>query len=241
MAKSVVSLEGVNFSYQEVPILKGATFDVEENSFVGLIGPNGGGKTTLLRLLMGFLKPDEGRIRVFGQNPRDARSETAYVPQNLTYDRSFPITALQVVLTGCLHSTRWWGPYRSNDKRQAMDQLDRVGLASIAKRPFGALSGGQAQRVLLARALMSNPKLLLLDEPTSNMDLSMESKMLDLFVELSSEMTLMMVTHDLQTIIEKVGRILCVQTEVLPLLPNKVCEHFALGLYHRPLIPGKTK
>jgi zinc transport system ATP-binding protein len=239
MGNVVVDLSEVSFFYDETPVLKNVTLTVPKNSLTGLIGPNGGGKTTFLRLLMGFLKPTQGRVRIFGKSCRKARCDIAYVPQNLVYDRSFPITVLQVVLSGCLYETRWWGPYRASDKQRALEQLDRVGLSSIATRPFGSLSGGQAQRVLLARALISNPKLLLLDEPTSNMDLATEAGILDLFTELKKEMTIMMVTHDLKTIIERVDHILCVQTDVLPLLPDKVCEHFALGLYHRPLMEGK--
>jgi len=241
MAKPVIEVDGVDFSYGEVPVLRDVCLTIEESSFVGLIGPNGGGKTTLLRILMGFLQPQDGSVKVFGKPPREARECVAYVPQNLPFDRSFPLTVKQLVLSGCLHATRKWGPYRKDDKKRAMAQLDRVELGHIARCSVGALSGGQIQRALLARALMSEPKLLLLDEPTSNMDLSMEAKTLDLFEELRKEMTLVMVTHDLQTIIKRVDRIICVQTEVMPLLPEKVCEHFALGLYHRPLMEGEQK
>lgn len=240
MTDPVVTLNNVSFSYDEHTILRDVTFEVGSHSFIGLIGPNGGGKTTLLRLLMGFLSPTQGSIKLFGKAPKEARAQIAYVPQSLQYDRSFPITVQQVVLSGLLHQTRKWGPYRSSDKRRALEALDRVGLSHKAKRPFGTLSGGQAQRVLLARALISSPKLLLLDEPTSHMDLTMEAKTLDLFEELRKEMTILMVTHDLQTIVERVERIICVQTEVIALLPEKVCEHFALGLYHRPLLEEES-
>ncbi len=236
MAEPLLVLKGVHFSYGDVPILKDVSLAIAENEWVGLIGPHGGGKTTLLRLIMGFLEPTEGSISLFGTTPQQARQFISYVPQHLVYDRSFPITVSQLVLAGSLHKSRWWGPYSSADKRRALEQLDRLGIADLAKRPFGSLSGGQAQRALLARALMSEPKLLLLDEPTSNMDPSMEAITLDLFDELRKEMAILMVTHDLRTIVERVQRIVCVQTEVIPLLPEKVCEHFALGLYHHPLI-----
>jgi len=224
------------FSYGSLPVLTDASFKIHENEFVGLFGPNGGGKTTLLKLLMGFLKPNAGSLRIFGKRPNQARHFMAYVPQRMPFDPLFPISVMEVVLTGRLSHLPWWGAYSHADKQAALEALEKVELSHIAHKPFGSLSGGQAQRVLIARALASKPRLLLLDEPTSSVDVDAQQDIYELLEELRGNITLVMVTHDLQTVIQRVERVLCVQAEVVALKPEQVCEHFAAGLYHTPLI-----
>lgn len=235
-AQPAVSAKHLSFSYGSAPVLTNVSFEIRDKEFIGLFGPNGGGKTTLLKLIMGFLKPSSGTLRVFEQRPTSARNLMAYVPQRMPFDPLFPISVMEVVLTGRLRQLSWWGTYSLADKQAALEALEKVELPDIAHKPFGSLSGGQAQRVLIARALASEPRLLLLDEPTSSVDVDAQQDIYEILEELRSHITLVMVTHDLQTVIQRVERVLCVQSEVITLQPEQVCEHFAAGLYHRPLI-----
>lgn len=242
MPQAAIVAEDLCFAYSTAPVLTHVSFEILAGEFVGIIGPNGGGKTTLLKLILGFLKPDSGTLTIFGKAPAAALNEVAYVPQRMPFDRLFPISVFDVVLTGRLRQLPWYGAHSATDKKLAMEALEMVELQSFAKVPFGSLSGGQSQRVLIARALVSQPQLLLLDEPTSSVDVEAQAEIYNLLAKLRGSMTLVMVTHDLQTVIERVERILCVQGVAIPLKPSEVCEHFAVGLYHTPLIMpgGKT-
>lgn len=224
------------FAYEDTLVLDHTSFSVQQGEFVGIIGPNGGGKTTLLKLLMGFLKPKCGSLRILGKTPQEAISDISYVPQNLRYDRQFPISVIELVLTGRLAHLPWYGRFRDSDREIAYKALETVGLTGLENRSFGTLSGGQAQRALIARALVSQPKILLLDEPTASVDSQAEEEIYTILKKLAGSMTILMVTHDLQAAINLVQRVLCVQHKVTSLLPQEVCEHFALGLYHTPLL-----
>ncbi len=234
-----ISASRLTFSYGNIPVLHGVNFAISEGETIGIIGPNGGGKTTLLKLIMGFLTPDAGEIRIFQRPQKQARELMAYVPQRLPFDKDFPISVMEVVLTGRLNRMPWYGAWSSEDKEAACAALEQVALSEWGSAPFGSLSGGQAQRVLIARALVSKPRLLLLDEPTSSIDMQAQQDIYHLLQELRGTITILMVTHDLNTVIQRVDRVLCVQGQVLPLAPQEVCEHFAFGLYHPPLIPGE--
>lgn len=232
----VVDVERLSFAYQDSWVLKDASFSISSGEFVGIIGPNGGGKTTLLKLLMGFLKPASGIIRVFGGSPNSAQKRLSYVPQVMRFDKQFPISVLEVVLLGRLSHLPWYGRHHNTDREAALDALNKVGLADFQGNAFGTLSGGQAQRVLIARALVSNPDLLLLDEPTASVDIQAEAEIYSLLHELRGKMTILMVTHDLKAAIDYVQKVICVQHSIVTLSPQEVCEHFAMGLYHTPLI-----
>ncbi len=227
-----VEVENLFFSYGEEPILEGVSFSVTEGEYIAIFGPNGGGKTTLLKLLLGFLEPKRGKISLFGKEPALERSQLAYVPQAIRFDKQFPISVLEVVLQGRLRELSWWGRFNEEVEEEARSALHLVGLCDLVNRPFGTLSGGQAQRVLIARALISRPKLLFLDEPTANIDAQGEGEIYRLLAKLKKEMTIVMVTHDLEGAINQVDRVFLVQKTVTPLLPKDVCEHFAMGLYH---------
>ena len=234
----VIEFDDVTFAYDEndPPVLKNASFTIDAGEFLGIIGPNGGGKTTLLKLILGFLKPLSGKITVFGQTPSAARHQMGYVPQTQRFDRQFPISVLELVLAGRLSHLPWYGYFSSKDKQAAREALAKVGLSEYEEASFGTLSGGQAQRALIARALVSEPKLLLLDEPTASVDVQAEADICNMLQKLKGQITMMMVTHDLKTILNDIQRVLYVQQKVYPLQPKEVCEHFAMGLYHSPLI-----
>lgn len=227
---TAIEVADIFFSYGETSVLENVSFSIEEKEFVAVFGPNGGGKTTLLQLLMGFLKPARGTIRLFGKPPKAIRQSIGWVPQNFHFDRHFPISVQEVVLGGRLSHGGW--RYRPEDHRAAEESLKRVGMRKTLHSPFAALSGGQQQRVLIARALASDPALLLLDEPTSGVDHVAEKEIYALLSELREHLTILMVTHDLNRAVESVDRLLCVQRNVTQMPKEKVCEHFALGLYH---------
>lgn len=226
-----ISVEHLCFGYTaKDEILHDVSFEIEKGGFYGVIGPNGGGKSTLLKLLLGLLKPQSGRIFI----PPEAQA--AYVPQTFRFDRLFPITALEVVLGGRIQNLSCWGRFSDEDRDIAQLKLAQVGLSHLANQRFGSLSQGQAQRVLIARALSSKPSILLLDEPTSSSDPSAQVKTFEVIETLQNSMTILMVTHSITTILEKVQGVLCVQGGAVTISPKDLCEHFALGLYHEPLI-----
>lgn len=238
---AVIHGNHLSFSYdEEHEIIKDSSFEIYKNEFIGVIGPNGGGKTTLLKMILGFLKPDAGTLTVLNISPKEAEKKMAYVPQSLRYDRHFPISTLELVLLGRLSNLPWYGIFSKDDKEKALDALHQMGIAHLAKRPFGELSGGQQQRALIARSIAGEPEILLLDEPTASVDREAEKSILDLLKTLQEKMTILMVTHDLQTAIDRVDRILCVQQTVVSYSPKEVCEHYAMGLYHPPLLNIKS-
>lgn len=217
----MIDWKNVAFAYEEQEVLRPSSFSVEPGKLVGIMGPNGGGKTTLLKLLMGFIKPSRGSIRLFGKTPEEYYPHISYVPQFLHADRDFPITAEEVVELGGKDVQEW---------------MEKLGVWEHRKKRFGALSGGLAQRTLLARALVSDPKILLLDEPTASIDPPSALAILDMIQSLKGKKTIFLVTHDVKTIIERVDLIMSVQGEIQTYLPGQVCEHFAMGLYHTPLL-----
>ncbi len=233
---SAISVSDVHFFYNETPILQHVQLEIQKGEFIGIIGPNGGGKTTLLKLLMGFLEPHSGSVRLFGLSPERARLSIGYVPQAHRFDKEFPITTTEVVLTGALSQLPFCRKIPIQIKEKAEALMHRLGLAPHKEKPFGSLSGGLAQRALLARALLSDPSLLLLDEPTANIDPPSATLIFDFLQEMKGKKTILLVTHDLKTVIERVDRILCVEGSVHSFLSKEICEHFAFGLYHTPLL-----
>ncbi len=225
MNTSVISFQNMSFSYGSTPVLQDVNFEVLQGDFIGIFGPNGGGKTTLFKLIMGFLSPSKGEVFVFGGSPFRARKAIGYVPQVIQLDRSFPVTVEQVVEMGLLG-------FQGDMQGKVDSALDLVGLASYKKTLFGALSGGQAQRVLIARAIVSNPELLLLDEPTAHADPCAEEGVYELLLSLKSQMTILMVTHHLSGWMDTFSKLLCVHRHVVFSRPELVCQHVQLGLYH---------
>ncbi|MCF7818614.1 MAG: ATP-binding cassette domain-containing protein, partial [Kiritimatiellales bacterium] len=194
MTTPPIQIENLDFAYGRISVLEQACLSIEDKEFVCIVGPNGGGKTTLLKLLLGLLEPQAGTVSVFGKAPVLGRKWIGYLPQHANLDSKFPVTALDVVLMGRLGKTRGFGFYTRADRTAARDMLARVGLEQLHNRPMASLSGGQSQRVLIARALVSGPKLLLLDEPTSSLDDYVERELYDLLQELNKELTVVVVT-----------------------------------------------
>lgn len=177
--------------------LEAVEFTVRQGEFLGLIGPNGAGKTVLLKVLLGLLKPDRGSVRVLGKPPGAARGDVAYVPQRTEFDTRFPIHVMDVVLMGRLGRGRMLRPYSAEDRDRARQALERVRLLDLARRQIGELSGGQLQRVLIARALVLDARVLLLDEPTANLDSTVAGRLYEFLGELTGKLTIVLVDHDI--------------------------------------------
>ena len=205
---------------------------------MAIIGPNGGGKTTLLKLILGLLKPDKGKIRVLGERPGRQTHALGYVPQNVLINEHFPITALDVALMGGLgaaRSTIKSGQSKKESERQAMTTLERMGMAAYARRKIGELSGGQRQRVFIARALMSHPRLLLLDEPTASIDTKGQAEFLKMLETLNSDVAILVVTHDLFSVARYVKSVACVNHGLHFHCNEKFGDKSLESVYHPPL------
>ncbi|MFW5856480.1 MAG: metal ABC transporter ATP-binding protein [Planctomycetota bacterium] len=206
---AVLRFEDVCFAYEHEEVLHNVDLAVPERSLVAVVGPNGGGKSTLIKLALGLLCPRHGRIRVFGEPPERARRRIGYVPQHLQFDPAFPVSALDVVLMGRA-DRHWAGPYRRADVAKARDALERVRLGRLARRGFPQLSGGERQRVLIAQALVSDPEMLFLDEPTANVDAQVELVVYDLLHELNATMSIVVVSHNLNVVTRHASHLACV-------------------------------
>jgi len=196
----IVEIKNVSFAYSGQPVLQDVSLDIQLGDFIALIGPNGGGKTTLLKLILGLLKPNRGTIKVMGEATQKASHHIGYVPQNVNINQNFPITAMDVVMMGKLEPGRRWKRPTASDREDAMAAIDRMEMASSASRRIAELSGGQRQRIFIARALVTKPQLLLLDEPTASIDTKGQTDFYKLLKELNKEITILVVSHDLLVI-----------------------------------------
>jgi zinc transport system ATP-binding protein len=207
--KPVVCFAGVSFRYGQNWVIEDADFDIYKGESVCVIGPNGGGKSTLLKLILGLLNPGRGQVRLFGEAAKRARARVGYVPQQIEFDPLFPVSVLDVALMGRLKKSSL-GFTTKMDRSSAMDALDRMGLADKAKLPFASLSGGQRQAVFIARALVSQAELLLLDEPTAHVDVAAEERLMNSLQALGPDLTLITVSHDLAFVSRSVPKVVCV-------------------------------
>lgn len=205
----VVNINNVSFSYGAVPVLKDINLSVAAGEFFGLIGPNAAGKSTLMKLLMGLIQPDTGDLRVLGKAPIYSREKIGYVPQHTSFPRSFPITVAEVVMLGRLSGNSTFGGFRKSDKTATGAAMETVEITQIAAQPIANLSGGQLQRVLIARALVCQPEILLLDEPTANIDIRAEENIFSLLKQYNEQMTIIVVSHDVAFISGYVDRVGC--------------------------------
>lgn len=209
----VIQCEQLSFSYGEIPILTDVSFTVQRLDAIALVGPNGGGKSTLLKLILGLLTPQSGAIRVLGTTPRQARPKVGYMPQYLQYDPSFPVSVMDVVLMGRAGSMGLWR-YSAEDRRITRETMAELAVDDLADRSFNSLSGGQRQRILIARALVCEPEILLLDEPTANVDPAAHLQFFEILKELTQKVTVLTVSHDLGFVSQVMSRVFCVNRRV---------------------------
>jgi len=208
-AEAIISIDNVSFSFDGPLVLDHVSLTVIKGEFLGIVGPNGGGKSTLLKLILGLLEPDSGRVTVTGKSPKRGRSAIGYVPQYAAFERSFPITVEDAVLLGLVGKSQRVFGYSGEDYQRASDAFRETEIEDLKDRLLSTLSGGQLQRVLIARALVSKPEILILDEPTSNIDSRVEEDIFDLLKKLNERSTILVVSHDIGFISEYVTRVAC--------------------------------
>lgn len=213
-SEPVMVLKDLAFAYNGDMVLENVNLNIAEREFVWIVGPNGGGKTTLIKIMLGLLRPQKGSIAVFGAPAAVSRRRLGYMPQHAYLDPGFPVTALDVVLMGRLNGKVRPGPYSAADHDVAHRALDQVGMDESANKALRELSGGQQRRLLVARALACEPDLLLLDEPTANLDRQVERELFDFLKELNKRLTIIMVSHDPAFVSDFVERVVCVNRTV---------------------------
>jgi zinc transport system ATP-binding protein len=204
---SVISVKNLTFLYNKETILEDINLEVDENDFLAIIGPNGGGKSTLLKTILGVEHPQKGSIEVLGSSPEKNLSKIGYVPQNTNINTDFPIKVIEVVLMGHIWNKHPLFGYKSEEISCAMGALAQVGMQKFRDHKIGSLSGGQRQRVMIARALCAHPKILLLDEPTANIDADGQKKIYDLLKVLNKSMTIIVVSHDISVILSCANKV----------------------------------
>lgn len=232
---SAITIDNLNFSYERVPVLEDVNLGIDDRDFGAIIGPNGGGKTTLIKLILGLLEPSSGNISVFGRAPGQSAASAGYVPQFFEADRNFPISVLDVVISGLMGPSSLLPWNRGRDIEAARKTLSYVGIQGMENKVFGTLSGGQRQRVLIARAIVSNPRLLILDEPTTSIDNSNERDIYELFRKLNEKMTIILVTHDLGFVSACINKVVCVNKKVSVHDPASVDQDVIAETYHSPM------
>lgn len=231
--RPLIELKDVGLSYGATPVLRGVNLSFFKGGFYLIIGPNGGGKTSLLNLILGLRAPSSGSVLIHGRAPSHSRSKMGYLPQSFSFDPLFPISVWEFVLMGSLAELKWHGIWDAKIKKRARDLLDEFEMLPFKDRQIGLLSGGQRQRVSLARALMSNPEILLLDEPTNGLDIQASTFMQQKLIDLKGEKTIIMVSHMISDVIAEVDEITSVQCETEKIAKTAICSHYNLGLYHR--------
>ena len=212
-SKNIVTLRNVSVSYDAHTALEGVNLDIYEDDFIGIIGPNGGGKSSLVKAIMGEVKY-RGEIVIDDMLRRGNHYKIGYMPQVSQFDMRFPISIEEVVLSGLQTEKGFFGRYTTKDRERVAELLKKMGIEELAKRPIGEVSGGQMQRALLCRAIIAEPKLLILDEPTNFVDNSFEQEFYAMVAELSKQMAVIIVSHDLGTITSIVKSIVCVNRSV---------------------------
>ena len=205
-----IEVEKVCFSYEKTEVLKEVSFRLKQGEFLGIIGPNGGGKTTLVRLMLGLLRPDRGTIRILGMEPNAASRRVGYVPQSMDLSRAFPISVMEVALMGRLSRSGIGKRYTREDREKARQALEKAGMWEHRHKHIGKLSGGQKQRVFIARALATDPEILFLDEPTSGVDPEFHVNLYDILQELNKQVTIVVITHDIGVVSSYMKSIACV-------------------------------
>ncbi len=252
--KVAIELKNISAGYGNDIVIENITCNIYDKDFFGIIGPNGGGKSTLLKIILGLLNPFKGYIRIYGKPPKIGRKNIGYVPQYSEYDKHYPISVWDVVLMG-RRSIRGFHPlYSSDDKKATVETLKKVSMLEYKKRHISELSGGQRQRVFIARALVSNPKILLLDEPTASIDKDLQINFYNLLKELNKSVTILLVTHDIGVISSYVNRVAClnhfmfthddekmISKEMLEKTYSCPVDLIAHGVPHRVLDEHKKK
>ena len=244
MAHPLIQITDLSASYDNKTVLSHINLTVYEQDFLGVIGPNGGGKTTLVKSILGLHQPNKGQIRFFREGKETPEINMGYLPQYNSIDKKFPISVYEVVLSGLSKQKSLFKRYSKEQHEQVREIIDRMGLEGCENRAIGQLSGGQLQRAMLGRALVSNPEVVILDEPNTYIDKRFEAKLYELLEEINRERAIILVSHDIGTVLQNVKTIACVN-ETLDYHPDTEVpaewleEHFGcpielLGHGHLP-------
>ncbi len=212
MTLKAVEINNLSIKYNEQLVLNNINFSIEENDFLAIIGPNGGGKSTLLKVILGILTPNTGEVKVFGKKPKKVRDLMGYLPQNLGFDREFPINVFETVLTGRYHGL--FKNYTKEDRKAVLHALKDVEMQDFKDRQISKLSGGQMQRVFIARAIVREPKLLIMDEPMASIDPEMQHSFYELMSRLKDKMAIVLVSHDVGAVSTHVDKIACLNQKL---------------------------
>jgi zinc transport system ATP-binding protein len=229
MSTPLVEIQNMDVAYQKNLVLSNISLSVFEQDFIGIIGPNGGGKTSLIKAILGLIKPARGAVKL-----RLDSSEIGYLPQGNQLDDHFPITVKEVIASGLEHGLKIRSGSARNRQHKIDDALEKVGLKALHSRPIGELSGGEFQRTMLARAIISSPRLLVLDEPDTYVDNQFETELYALLKELNRTITILLVSHDIGTISPYIKTIACVNRELHYHASNEITEE-QLKVYNCPI------
>lgn len=211
MSEKLVEISGVHFSYGPSPLLADINLTIREGDFVGVVGANGSGKTTLVKLLLGHLLPQKGTIRHYCDGKPIAAPQIGYLPQYAAVDKSFPLSVREVVETGLLSPRTMWRPFLSSDDRRRVDAIiEQMGLSALSDKAIGSLSGGELQKAILARAIVSSPRLLLLDEPDTYLDSCSQENLYDFLKKINKNCAIVLVSHDVSAVSERCNLIVSV-------------------------------
>jgi len=216
MKTDILDVEKLSVNYGSVSALVDINLAVKHGEYLGIIGPNGGGKSTLLKAMIGLINPIAGQVTINGKSISESRGIIGYVPQTAVFDRRFPITVKEAVLTGCITKNKLlFHRYSDDDLKQTDKLIEMVGLKDLKERQVSALSGGEFQKMLIARALVMDPLLLFLDEPTANVDTTSRAQIFSLLAQLNKKITIILVTHDLLAISSQVKRLACLNGKLI--------------------------
>lgn len=210
MNRPIIQLTGISAAYDRKTVLEQINLTVYEYDFLGVIGPNGGGKTTLMKVILGLLKPSAGEVYFFQEGKKVPEISMGYLPQYNSIDKKFPISVYEVVLSGLNKQKSLFRPFTKEQHEQVRRIISRMGLEGLEERPIGQLSGGQLQRALLGRALVSDPQVIILDEPNTYIDKRFEAKLYALLEEINRERAIILVSHDIGSVLQNVKSIACV-------------------------------
>jgi len=231
-----VKIEDVSVYYDKTRALSNVTLNIEEGEYLGIIGPNGGGKTTLLKAILGLIPINSGAIELYGRKISRNRKTIGYVPQFASMDKKFPISVREVVLMGGLkQGLSPFFKFCTEDKRKADEALAKVGIYDLSERQISELSGGEFQRMLIARALTAEPRILILDEPTASVDAISREQIYQLLNQLNEEMTIILVTHDLLAVSSQVNRLACLNEKIVYHGKPELTEAVVTNLYGCPV------
>lgn len=231
----VIRLEDVWVQWNDVPVLEDINLSLQKQDFLGIIGPNGGGKTTLLEVLLGLVQPSRGKVRVLGHSAKEGRQFIGYVPQYTKFDHDFPVSVWDVAMMGRLGRRGLFRRYTEDDRRVVAEALREVDMLELKDRQIGELSGGERRRVYIARALASDPKILLLDEPTASVDRRVLGNIYELLQELNQRVTIILVSHDIGVVSSYVKTIACLNRRLIYHASREITPDMLEAAYQCPV------